>query len=252
MNQVKAIVKSVDEIQNDIYLLKVSAPEISLTAKPGQFCNIKVSDSEFPLLRRPFSICEVDGDNISFMFNLVGLGTDILSKKKDGEVINVIGPLGNGFDLKGKFKNALIVAGGIGSAPFPFVIQAMGDDKEIACFAGGRSEEDIITYGMKNALTSTDDGSAGYQGNVVQLLESKIVEYDIAESKIFACGPTPMLRAVSEFSIRNNIECEISTESVMACGIGICQGCPIESRKDDSFVLVCKDGPVFKAEDVKI
>jgi len=250
--QVDTIVESVQEIQKNIFLLKVSAPSIAAQAKPGQFCNIKVNDNNSPLLRRPFSICEINSDKISFMFNIVVVGTEILSKKRKGDRLNIIGPLGNGFNYDGNYKNALIVAGGIGAAPFPFLINEVTEDKRISCFIGGRSKDDLISYKMKNILTSTDDGSEGFHGNVVQLLNSKINEYDKNETKIFACGPTPMLNAVSEFSINEGIECEISTESVMACGFGICQGCVIESTKKKGFVLVCKDGPVFNAEDVKL
>lgn len=252
MLQVDTIVESVQEIQKNIFLLKVAAPSIAAEAKPGQFCNIKVNDNNSPLLRRPFSICETDNGKISFMFNIVGVGTEILSKKKKDDRLNIIGPLGNGFNYKGNYKNALIVAGGIGAAPFPFLLQEIDDDKHTVCFIGGRTEDDLISYKMKNILTSTDDGSEGFHGNVVQLLKSKINEYDKNETKIFACGPTPMLRAVSEFSEEEEIDCEISTESVMACGFGICQGCVIESNRKDGFVLVCKDGPVFNAEDVKL
>jgi len=252
LQQIKTITESVDEIQKGIFTLKVLAPSIAADARPGQFCNIKVNDDNFPLLRRPFSISEVDGDHISFMFNLVGIGTDILSRKRKDDIIDIIGPLGKGFNFVGDYKNALIIAGGIGTAPFPYLIQEIGNDKNLTSFVGGRSKADIILSGMKNTFVSTDDGSEGFHGNVVQLLDSKIDDFQTDETKIFACGPTPMLRAVSEFSIKRGISCEISTESVMACGFGICQGCVIESTKTDGFVLVCKDGPVFNAEDVRI
>ena len=252
MLQIETIIESVNEIQKGIFILKVLAPEIALDAKPGQFCNLKVNNNHFPLLRRPFSICEVDRDYISFMFNLVGIGTKTLSMKRKGDIVNIIGPLGYGFNFNGHYENAIIIAGGIGSAPFPFLIQQIPENKKISCFVGGRSKNDIISYGMKNIFTSSDDGSVGFHGNVVKLLESEIEKYDKDDSKIFACGPNPMLRAISEFSISRELDCEISTESVMACGFGICQGCPVESTKDGSYVLVCKDGPVFKAEDVII
>ncbi len=244
------IVELVEEIQTDIFILKVKAPQIAAEAKPGEFCNIKVSDSIFPFLRRPFSICDVEDDTISFQFNLVGEGTKILSQKEKGEVLDIIGPLGVGFNLLGDFENVIIVAGGIGAAPFPFLIKNISDGKNIVSFVGGRSKKDIIKYKLKNIIASTDDGSEGFHGNVVQLLDSEIHKYDKNNSKIFACGPNPMLRALSKYSIEKGFDCEISTESVMACGFGICQGCNIEGIHSDRFLLVCKDGPVFKAEDV--
>lgn len=250
MIEKNGIVESVEEIQTDIFILKVKSLNIAEEAKPGQFCNIKVNDSISPLLRRPFSICDIENDVISFQFNIVGEGTKILSQKKKGEVLNIIGPLGVGFDISGDYENVIIVAGGIGAAPFPFLIKNISDKKNIISFVGGRSKKDIVEYKLKNIIASTDDGSEGFHGNVVQLLDSEIKKYKSDNTKIFACGPNPMLRALSKFTIEKGFDCEISTESVMACGFGICQGCNVEGVHSDRFLLVCKDGPVFKAEDV--
>ncbi len=250
MIEKSGIVESVEEIKTGIFILKVKSLNIAEEAKPGQFCNIKVNDSISPLLRRPFSICDIENDIISFQFNLVGEGTKILSQKKKGEVLNIIGPLGVGFDISGDYENVIIVAGGIGAAPFPFLIKNISKNKNIISFVGGRSKKDIVEYKLKNIIASTDDGSEGFHGNVVQLLDSEIIKYDSDNTKIFACGPNPMLRALSQFTIEKGFDCEISTESVMACGFGICQGCNVEGAHSDRFLLVCKDGPVFKAEDV--
>ncbi|MCX6149785.1 MAG: dihydroorotate dehydrogenase electron transfer subunit [Ignavibacteriales bacterium] len=240
------------ELENSIYLIKLHSPEIALNCSPGQFCNIKVSTSTFPLLRRPFSICEVEEEHIYFMFNILGEGTKLLSHKKVGETIDVLGPLGNGFNLKGDFETAVIVAGGLGSAPFPFVTKNLSEEKRIFSFIGGRSSKDVITYGMKNILISTDDGSLGFQGNVIQLLEENINLLTSTKIKIFGCGPNAMLRILKDFSIKNNFECEVSTECAMACGFGICQGCPIEATDKEGYYLVCKDGPVFDVRKVVI
>jgi dihydroorotate dehydrogenase electron transfer subunit len=250
MIEKNGIVESVEEIQPGIFILKVKAPQIATEATPGQFCNIKVSDSTFPLLRRPFSICDVEGVVVSFQFNIVGEGTKILAKLKKGDILDMLGPLGVGFDYSGNFENALIIAGGIGAAPFPFLIKNISDSTKIISFVGGRSKKDIIEYKLQNIITSTDDGSEGFHGNVVQLLDSEIHKYDRSKTKIFACGPNPMLRALSKYTIEKGFDCEISTESVMACGFGICQGCNVEGTNSDRFLLVCKDGPIFKAEDV--
>jgi len=252
MIESNGIVDSLEEIQKNIFILRIRAEGISKIAKPGQFCNIKVNDSTVPLLRRPFSICEVEDDRISFQINVVGEGTKILTNKKTGDVINLIGPLGNGFNIEGEFENAIIVAGGVGAAPFPFLIKSFDQNVSIASYVGGRTEEDLITYNLKNIHVSTDDGSKGFHGNVVSFLESEIDKYDINNTVIFACGPNPMLRALSRLSIDRGIRCQVSTESAMACGIGICQGCNIEGTHSDRFLLVCKDGPVFNAEDVRL
>ena len=241
------------QVHENIFIQKIHSPEIASIIKPGQFLNVRVSVNSFPLLRRPFSICDVNGENIFLMFNILGEGTKILAKKQKGDLIDILGPLGNGFNLEGEYKNAIIVAGGLGSAPFPLETRIIKNSKNILSLVGGRSTQDIITYGMQNVQVSTDDGSQGFNGNVVQLLEKHLANIDNKTTKVFACGPNAMLRALKDFCIKNNLDCEVSTESAMACGFGICQGCPIESTtNDDKYLLVCKDGPVFNVKDVVI
>ena len=187
------------------------------------------------------------------MFNISGEGTRILAGKSNGDLIDILGPLGNGFNLNDDYETAVIVAGGLGSAPFPFVTRALNNKKEIISFVGGRTNKDVITYGMKNVFTASDDGLVGFKGTVVDLLNSKIDELKKKNIKIFGCGPTPMLKALKEFCVKHNFVCEVSTECAMACGFGICQGCPIESTSNsEKYLLVCKDGPVFNVQDVVI
>lgn len=239
------------QVHENIFIQKIHSPEIARTIKTGQFLNIRVSESYFPLLRRPFSICDVEDENIFIMLNVTGEGTKIIAHKHPGEMLDILGPLGNGFNLEGNYKNAIIVAGGLGSAPFPLLTKNIRNKKKILSFVGGRTKNDVITYGLDNVLTSTDDGALGFKGTVVQLLEENIHKIDISFSKVFACGPTPMLRALKEICLKYNLDCEVSTESAMACGFGICQGCPIESTaQKDKYLLICKDGPVFNVKDV--
>ncbi len=247
----KIVVQSVEKLQPNIYLLKAYAPVIASQVKPSQFCNIKVGENDFPLLRRPFSVCDVDGDSIFFMFDVHGEGTRILSGKKEGDELEVLGPLGNGFNYDKEFSKAIIVAGGLGAAPFPYLTKQLTGKVEIISFVGGRNSEYVIEHGLKNINVATDDGSKGFHGNVVSLLETKSDEIT-NDSIIFACGPTPMLKALQEFSIKNNIECQLSTECAMACGFGICQGCPVHSAEEDKYLLVCKDGPVFEAKEIQL
>jgi dihydroorotate dehydrogenase electron transfer subunit len=241
------------QVHENIFIQKIHAPEIARLIKPGQFLNIRVSENTFPLLRRPFSICDVEGDNIYLMFNILGEGTRILSHKQAGDLVDILGPLGNGFNLDGDYKTAIIVAGGLGAAPFPYLTREVKNKKSILSFVGGRTKQDVITYGFENLILSSDDGSIGYKGNVVQSLENNLDKIDIASSKVFACGPNAMLRVLKDFCLKHNLDCEVSTECAMACGFGICQGCPIESTYDpDKYLLVCKDGPVFNVKDVVI
>jgi dihydroorotate dehydrogenase electron transfer subunit len=241
------------QVQENIFIQKIHSPEIARLIKPGQFLNIRVSETTFPLLRRPFSICDVDGENIFLMFNILGEGTKILAHKRDGDLVDILGPLGNGFNIDGDYNTAIIVAGGLGAAPFPFMTRKIKNNKKILTFVGGRTKHDVITYGLENFNLSSDDGSVGFYGNVVQSLEQNLSKIDIHSSKVFACGPNAMLRVLKEFCIKHNLDCEVSTECAMACGFGICQGCPIESTSDSNkYLLVCKDGPVFNVKDVVI
>ena len=241
------------QVHENIFIQKIHSPEIARLIKPGQFLNIRVSENTFPLLRRPFSVCDVEGENIFLMFNILGEGTKILSHKHKGDLVDILGPLGNGFNLEGDYKTAIIVAGGLGAAPFPYVTREIKNQKSIMSFVGGRTKQDVISYGMENLILSSDDGSIGYKGNVVQSLENNLDKIDIASSKVFACGPNAMLRVLKDFCLKHNLDCEVSTECAMACGFGICQGCPIESTSDlDKYLLVCKDGPVFNIKDVVI
>lgn len=241
------------EINHHIYLLKILSPELTSIIKPGQFLNIRVSERVFPLLRRPFSVCDVEGDHLFLLFNIMGEGTNILAHKPIGSTLDILGPLGNGFYLEGDYDTAVIVAGGLGAAPFPFVTRKLREKKNIISFIGGRTKDDVITYNLINVKEASDDGSRGFKGNVVQLLEQNLNQLQSQKIKIFACGPTAMLRALKDFCLRNDFECEVSTECAMACGFGICQGCPIESTTDhDKYLLVCKDGPVFNIKDVVI
>ena len=246
-------VEDLIEINKQIFLLKIFSPEIASIIKPGQFLNIRVSESVYPLLRRPFSVCDVDGEHIYILFNIMGQGTNILAHKPKGSEIDILGPLGNGFNLTGNFDNAVIVAGGLGAAPFPFFTRELKGKKELFSFIGGRTKNDVITYKLQNVKEASEDGSVGFRGNVVQLLEENITTLKSKKIKIFACGPTAMLKSLKDFCLKNDFECEVSTECAMACGFGICQGCPIESTEDnDKYLLVCKDGPVFNIRDVVI
>lgn len=242
------------ELENNIFLLQINSPKIVKDVNPGQFLNVRVSERFAPLLRRPFSVCDIEGESIFLMFNVSGEGTHILAHKNKGEMIDILGPLGNGFSLDGDYETAVIVAGGLGAAPFPLVTKHLKNlNKKIVTFIGGRTQLDVIKYGMENINVATDDGSEGVKGNVVQLLESKLEMLNSQKIKIYACGPNAMLRALQQFCIKNDFDCEASTECAMACGFGICQGCPIESVKQpDKYLLVCKDGPVFNIKDVKI
>ncbi len=228
--------------------------EIARSTMPGQFVNIRVHGGSDPLLRRPFSVSRVIGEHVEILFNVVGAGTDILSRKKPGDTINVLGPLGVPYGTKGNFKNALLVAGGLGVAPMPILTEQLTSlGKHVDTFLGARTALHLITDHLVNIHAATDDGSKGFHGNVVRLVEQYLKEHPVMESKIFACGPTRMLKALSTFAIGAGLECEVSLEGEMACGVGICQGCPVERVGGaKKYALVCTDGPAFQCQDVTL
>lgn len=246
-----ARVVELTQIENKVYLLKLHCPALTKTTSPGQFVNVRISENDYPLLRRPFSLCDVEGDNFFLMFNILGEGTKSLARKRPGDTVDILGPLGQGFNIEDDYETAIIVAGGLGVAPFPFLIRSLDGRKEIKSFIGGRGEHDILTYNLINTHIATDDGSSGFHGNVIQLFKIEYEKFRSKKIKVFACGPSAMLRALQQFCNEEKINTELSTECAMACGFGICQGCPIESTKNpDQYLLVCKDGPVFNAKDV--
>ncbi|HLF14727.1 MAG TPA: dihydroorotate dehydrogenase electron transfer subunit [Bacteroidota bacterium] len=245
-------VESVRETAPNIHVLTLHAPEIARSVRAGQFLNIKTRDYFIPLLRRPFSVYHRDGDHLQIIFNVVGLGTRVLASGSQGEPLDIIGPLGNSFGVKGDYDEAVLVAGGLGVAPMPVLTAELKKEgKPVHTFLGARTASQIVRQHLENISVATDDGSAGHRGTVVDLLRSRLPGLPERSRKIFACGPTPMLRALSAFAREFSVPCEVSLEGPMACGIGICQGCPVEMKQGpNKYALVCKDGTVFDSNNV--
>ncbi|MCP5062480.1 MAG: dihydroorotate dehydrogenase electron transfer subunit [Ignavibacteriae bacterium] len=238
------------EIAKNTFLVKTYSSKLSSIVQPGQFCNLKVTKTQTPLLRRPFSVSDVEGDYISFMYKVVGVGTEILSKKKRGDIINALAPLGNSFNIDDNFEHAILIGGGIGIAPFPYLIKNLKGKKDFSVLFGVRSEGETHQFGLENISYSSDDGTIGIKGNVIDLLINELQKINNKKVKIFACGPTPMLKGLQIYCAENNLDGEVSLESQMACGFGICQGCPVETKEQEAYKLICKDGPVFNIKDV--
>ena len=247
----KSKVELLQPVGERTFLIKVFSPHIAQKAKPGQFCNIKVSESDFPLLRRPFSICDVEGESVYFLFDIHGEGTKILSEKNPGDEIDILGPLGNGFNSTGDYEYAVIVAGGLGAAPFPFLTKSLRN-KKVITLVGARNSSLIVTERLENVSVATDDGSSGYKGTSVDLLKKTLSDAEISSFRIFACGPNAMLKSLQKLSLENNYDSQLSIECAMACGFGICMGCPVETSDGEGYKLVCKDGPVFNASEIKL
>ncbi|NTW51315.1 MAG: dihydroorotate dehydrogenase electron transfer subunit [Chlorobiaceae bacterium] len=234
-----------------VSIISMVCPEIAATARPGNFVNIKVNASDQPLLRRPFCIHNVRGDIIDVMVKSVGRATAQLCGSTCGESIMVLGPLGNAFGTDtGDFDTALLVSGGIGTAPMLFLEKRLAaEGHHFRHLVGGRTRSDLLTRGLSNCSTATDDGSEGFHGNVVELLRNHLASRPSSErSKVFACGPNPMLKALARFCKERDISCELSLESIMGCGVGICYGCMVElnnANGEKESMLLCREGPVI-------
>ena len=238
--------------RNTFFMGFRSAP-MANASKPGQFVMMQVRSGIDPLLRRPFSICGVNGDVLLILYRVVGRGTAILSEKKTGDHLSVLGPLGKGFEPPGESVQPVLVAGGMGIAPLIFLSLKLAR-KDQQFLAGYGVSSDVVfldrlgIVGLSPTI-ATEDGSEGHHGRVTELLESVLSVKD-KPSVIFTCGPLPMLKAVAQIAIGQNIPCRVSLESNMACGVGACQGCAVKKAPDSNkpYAHVCQDGPVFDAK----
>lgn len=232
--------------------------EAAKTAKPGQFISMYTNDGS-KLLPRPISICEIDAEKsqlrVVYRVTAEKTGTEQFSKMKAGDTLPIIGPLGNGFPLEaGQGKRAFLVGGGIGVPPILELAKQLDCEKQI--IMGYRDADTFLKEQFEENGTvyiSTEDGSVGTKGNVMDAIRENGLGADI----IYACGPTPMLRAIKQHAEENGIECYISLEERMACGIGACLACVCQSKEKDHHSNVnnkriCKDGPVFLSTEVEI
>lgn len=225
------------------------------TAVAGQFISVYCKDKT-KLLPRPISICQIDKEKgrLRIVYRVVGGGTEEMSSYSAGDDISLIGPLGNGF-MQREGKKAILIGGGIGIPPMVGLAEALKDKAEVSVVAGYRDEL-FLTEELENAgklYIATEDGSTGTKGTVIDAIKEQAVEGDV----IYACGPTPMLKAIKEYALANNIECQLSLEERMACGIGACLACVCQSKdkdahSNDNNKRICKDGPVFLAEEVEL
>ncbi len=236
------------ELAKGIFSFVVEAGELAEMAQPGQFANILVPGKT---LRRPISICDMDKANhtLRFVLEIRGEGTQILAGFELGQTMDLLAPLGHGFELGDTSRKALFVGGGIGTPPLLNPAKAFGKNATVALGFRNRGAA-ILTEEFQQAgckvLVATDDGSLGHHGLVTECLEG--VEADI----IFACGPMPMLKALCKIAEERGIPCQISLEERMACGIGACLGCACKVNRQEengevsqTYGHVCKDGPVF-------
>lgn len=249
-----ARVASQDKLADGVYSMWIETEKIAKEAVPGQFISLYTKDNS-KLLPRPISICEIDREKglIRIVYRVLGSGTEEFSYYKEGDYAEILGPLGNGFPLEAGAagKRAFIIGGGIGIPPMLELSKHLDCEKQI--ILGYRDtmflEDEFTPYGT--TFVATEDGNQGTKGNVLDAVR----EHGLSADVIFACGPTPMLKAIKAYAGENGIECYLSLEERMACGIGACLACVCKSSEVDDHSMVhnkrvCKDGPVFRAEEV--
>ena len=223
--QVYAKLIKKEEIIKNIYKFSVKAPEIVENAKPGNFIEIRVTDGIDPFLRRPISIYNLDKEKgiLEFIFQVKGKGTEILAKKEEENDIDIIGPLGHGTFKFDKYKNVAVIGGGIGIFPlYELSKQAKQNNVKVNCYLGFRNKGFVMLEKEFEEVTdkliiTTDDGTYKNKGFAIDYLKDDM-EHEKYEC-IYACGPLPMLRAVQKYAIENNIDCQLSLEEKMACGL---------------------------------
>lgn len=247
-----AVIKQ-EEIAPEIYSLWIKTDKIAAHAKPGQFISIYCDDAS-RLLPRPISICEIDRADgaLRLVYRIAGKGTAEFSKKQTGDFLTVLGPLGNGFPMKQ--KKAFLIGGGIGVPPMLELAKQLNCEKQIILGYRNSSMFLLEEFGCQGSVyVATEDGSRGTKGNVLDAIRENGLDAEV----IYACGPTPMLRAIKAYAAEHGIECWISLEEKMACGIGACLACVCQSKEVDHHTNVhnkriCKEGPVFLAEEVEL
>lgn len=253
IKKTKAVIMENELLCDGIYSLWLKEESIAKVAKPGQFLSIYCKEGS-RLLPRPISICEINEEKtmLRIVFRIAGAGTNEIAEAKKMDEIEIMGPLGNGFFYENT-SNSILIGGGIGIPPMLELAKNLPGKKQIVL--GYRSETFLVDefklYG--EVIIATEDGSVGTKGNVIDAMR----EHGITDGMIFACGPTPMLRGVKSFASEHNLVAQLSMEERMACGIGACLACVCKSKDKDHHSnvnnkRVCKDGPVFYADEIEL
>lgn len=233
------------KVNEKYYKLTFVSSRLARSVKPGQFMHVKITPVSDPFLRRPFSYFRADGKRVEMLYEVLGRGTAILSKRTPGTTLEVMGPLGKPFTQKVKGRKRILVAGGVGVPPLVFLAEKTAADYLLI---GTKSKAEVLparelSKVHAKILHTTNDGSYGTQGFVTVLLEQIILKEGAENLYIQTCGPTVMMNAVMEMARRYGVPGEASMEENMACGVGTCLGCMIKT--DEGWVTCCTEGPVF-------
>jgi dihydroorotate dehydrogenase electron transfer subunit len=254
----QAAVLNNEQIGKDIFSLVLQTKQIAKEAVPGQFVSIYSKDKS-RLLPRPISICEADEESgcLRLVFRIAGEGTREFSRLETGDRVDLVGPLGNGFPTeRAEGKRVWLVGGGIGIPPMLQLdhnLEEMGAAASVTAILGYRDETFLLEDFSCGCVIATEDGSAGTKGNVLDAVRENGLKADV----IYACGPAPMLRALKAYALEEGIECWLSMEEKMACGIGACLSCVCRSTEKDEHSQVnnkriCTEGPVFLSTDIEL
>ncbi len=250
MKQARAIVLSNAEVMPQVCLLWLEAPEIAALARPGQFVMVRCGAGYDPLLRRPFSVHRVArSGRVALLFGVVGRGTGWLSRREEGDTVDLLGPLGNGFSIRPAARSLLLLAGGIGVAPLVFLAEvALEAGHEVTLLIGTRTAAGLypgtLLPSKAKLVLVTEDGSDGVQGMVVDHIDAYVGQAE----QVFACGPVAMYRSMAVMQCLTRKRVQVSLETTMGCGLGACYGCAARTTKGTR--MVCHDGPVFELGDV--
>ncbi|MDD5173510.1 MAG: dihydroorotate dehydrogenase electron transfer subunit [Candidatus Omnitrophica bacterium] len=267
MKQLKAKIIGNKRIAPDFYKMRLASAYLAKNSKPGQFVEIECSKGGEIFLRRPLGVHRILNDGIEVLYEVVGPGTKSLSAKTAGEYIDIIGPLGNGFFVQrtaySAQRTAALVAGGVGVAPLVALAETLVNSSKLIVHSKRRKLYVLIGACKKGhvlcvndlkklgaeVVVYTEDGSLGKKGLITQGLTSLLSTINYELSTIYACGPYPMLKAISHIADSSGISCQVSMEERMACGVGVCLGCPVKA-KSGGYKMVCKDGPVFDSKEI--
>ena len=245
---------------DNLYKIEIFSPYICRNALPGQFVNVRCSYDDIldPLLRRPFSIYEIDAkfNVFSILYLTRGKGTNFITRLKKGEFLNFIGPLGESLKIEKHIKNYFLVGGGIGIAPLYIIAKTLVDtEKNVIFIAGFKDynfynwEKDLVKI-LRNYRLFTEDGSFGEKGSPVNYIKDNIKEF--LDYNFICCGPKEMLRALQAIFMQYRINATAIIEEIIACGIGVCMGCVVKIKNENGILYkrVCKDGPAFNMMEV--
>jgi len=243
-----AILKERRQITDRDHYYLIECPEIAAAAKPGQFVEIKVCEGPDPYLRRPISIFSADDRHIALLVRTVGRGTTLMEQWQPGSAVDVLGPLGNGFDWQPNDRNLLLVGGGIGVAPLHFLAERLcSENRRVTLLFSPRRDSQLIGSFLSGCQTQMHfaENRAEIPAEMTALLTAPF-------DRVFACGPEGMMKLVADVGLAHRLPMQISMEANMACGIGICLGCaiPVRTEKGIVYKKVCHEGPVFSGEEL--